>query len=269
MTEASAATIAAHDIDPASVATRQEHVQAIERGLAIIRAFADASQELTMADIAKAVGIPRPTARRFLTTLETLGYVQSNGRRYRLLPQVLDLGYRHFAAKPWWPDAQRVARDFADRTACPCAVAVLDGMSAVYVAYAASHDTAGPPRAIGTRLPAHASALGHILLSGLDRDDLAHRLRTADLAAFTDKTMTQPKTLTAAIGRVRAQGFAFVSGELEIGLASLGVPVPNRGGDVAAALSVSFAAADGDARIDTLFGPLRQAAQSLTNLLVC
>jgi IclR family transcriptional regulator, pca regulon regulatory protein len=219
---------------------RSEHVQSLERGLAVILAFANGHQHLTIAEVARAIGLSRGTSRRFLVTLHSLGYLECTDKRYSLLPSILDLGYRFFAARSWWPEAQKIAQRVATISASPCAIAVLKELSAVYVCYAAAEQSALFKRTVGTRLPAHASAVGRALLAGLDRDDLARCLRSAELPALTPKTITSVKMLTTVIAQVRAQGYAYVSEELELGLASLSVPVLNRCGDVVAAMSISF-----------------------------
>ena len=69
------------------------HVQSLERGLAVIRAFDAAHPELTLSDVARSCDLTRAAARRFLLTLVDLGYVRTDGRLFSLTPRVLELGY--------------------------------------------------------------------------------------------------------------------------------------------------------------------------------
>ena len=83
-------------IQPAS----DQFVQSLARGLAVIRAFDAQNSSLTLSDVAMRTGLARAVARRFLLTLETLGYVRSNGRQYELTGLVLELGYSYLASQP-------------------------------------------------------------------------------------------------------------------------------------------------------------------------
>src|SRR3954463_15567337 len=73
-------------------------VQSLERGLAVIRAFDAEHPELTLSDVARATGLTRAAARRFLLTLCDLGYVRSDGRFFMLTARVLELGYAYLSA---------------------------------------------------------------------------------------------------------------------------------------------------------------------------
>src|SRR5437867_7712187 len=70
-------------------------LQGLERGLAVIRAFSADAPSLTLSEVARVVGISPATARRILLTLEELGYVRSDGRRFSLTPRVLALGWAY------------------------------------------------------------------------------------------------------------------------------------------------------------------------------
>lgn len=227
-------------ISGSPAAPRSEQAQSLERGLAVIKAFGKERPQMTIADTARAVGLPRGTAQRFLLTLQHLGYVKSDGRYFSLRPGVLELGYHTLAGQSWWLDGQHIAQRVATSLQTPCAIGVLDGLATVYVCYASVGRSALFKRAVGTRLPAFATAIGRSLLSGLDVDLIQSQLVTADLQPLTQFTRHTPADLLAEIARVREQRYAYVDQELEIGLASLGVPILDRGGAIVAAMSVSF-----------------------------
>ena len=92
---------------------------------------------------------------------------------------------------------------------------------------------------VGSRLPAHCSSMGRVLLAGLPEDERERRVMAMHLTAKTPKTVTDPDRLLSVLGDVRRKGFALVSEELELGLMSLAVPVTDRQGRVVAALNVS------------------------------
>ena len=69
-----------------------DFVQSLDRGLAVIRAFGPDRERLSLSEVARATGLTRAAARRFLLTLVKLGYVRSDGREFSLRPRVLELG---------------------------------------------------------------------------------------------------------------------------------------------------------------------------------
>jgi IclR family pca regulon transcriptional regulator len=246
--------------------SRSEFIQSLEKGLAVIRSFDESHPTRTLTETAKAVGLTRAAARRFLLTLQDLGYVESVDRHFRLLPKTLELGYAYLASQPWWRHAQRVAERLGSEQGQACAVGVLDRDAVAYVAYAPAVNLPSLVRTVGTRLPVHATAIGRVLLAGLPDDAFAAYLKHAKLVPLTPFTCTDPKKLAAAVDRARREGHSVVNQELEIGLRSIGVPVFDRGGRTAAAMSFSvrdpyFSA---DKLVKELLVPLRKAAAEIT-----
>src|SRR5690349_11276142 len=74
-----------------------DFVQSLDRGLAVIRAFGPDRERLSLSEVARATGLTRAAARRFLLTLVKLGYVRSDGREFSLRPRVLELGYAYLS----------------------------------------------------------------------------------------------------------------------------------------------------------------------------
>ena len=225
--------------------TDGDYVQSLDRGLAVIRAVGAEHPRLTLSEAAARAGISRAAARRLLLTLQGLGYVASeDGKHFALRPAVLDLGYAYLASLPWWREAQRHIGPLAARLGHPCAVGVLDGAEVVYVAYAAPNPVAGLDRSVGTRLPAHATAIGRVLLAGLEPSHAATILGRARLEAYSPFTETVVERLLASLDDVSRQGSCLVDQELRLGLRSLGVPIPGRDGRVRAGLSMSYGLMD-------------------------
>ncbi|SFK54125.1 IclR family transcriptional regulator domain-containing protein [Falsiroseomonas stagni] len=222
-----------------------DYVQSLDRGLAVIRAFGADRPRLTLSEAAAQAGISRAAARRLLLTLQALGYVASeDGKHFALRPAVLDLGYAYLASQPWWRDAQRHIGPLAARLGHPCAVGVLDGAEVVYVAYAAPNPVAGLDRSVGTRLPAHATAIGRVLLAWLEPAQVAALLGPGPLDAYTPFTRVAVPDVLAGLAAVRQAGSCLVDQELRLGLRSLGVPIIGRDGRIRAGLSTSFGLMD-------------------------
>jgi IclR family pca regulon transcriptional regulator len=102
--------------------------------------------------------------------------------------------------------------------------------------------------ATGTRLPAHATSMGHVLLAGLSEPELQRYLAQADLRPLTGHTITRREDLVSRLDLVREQGYAIVDQELEQGLRSAAAPVKDSNGRVIAALALSAVTATTDKR---------------------
>lgn len=232
-----------------------DFVQSFARGLAVIRAFDAEHPELTLTEVARRAEIPPAAARRFLRTLEALGYVRSDGRSsatrssagrsFALTPRVLELGFSYLSAlslpEVMQPHLEALSRELGESVSA----AVLAGGDIVYVARVPTRRIMTVGITIGTRFPAYATSMGRVLLSQLPPDEAADVLRAAEPSALTDRTITDLGALEAEVARVREQGWALVDGELEAGLRSLAVPVRGRDGRAAAALNVSTSASSG------------------------
>lgn len=219
-----------------------EFVQSFARGLAVIRAFDGDHAHLTLSDVARRADLTRAAARRFLHTLETLGYVHSDGREFALSPRVLELGFSYLSALSLpeivQPHLERLSREIDESVSA----AVLDGPEIVYVARVPTRRIMSVRITIGTRFPAYATSMGRVLLAALGETDAAAALAASDLRAHTPRTMTDAGALAAELDRVREQGWALVDGELEPGLRSVAAGVHGRDGAIAAAINISTSA---------------------------
>src|SRR5262245_17843833 len=216
-------------------------VQSLERGLAVIKSFNENRPQQTLTDVAKATGLDRAAARRFLLTLEELGYVEHDGKFFRLRPQTLQLGYTYLASLPWWRSAQQVSEKLTRRINVSSAVGVLDGHDIVYVAYAsAGRFPLLLNRSVGTHLPAITSAIGRAVVAAMPADESRTWLSKLKVEKLTPLTRTNRSEIDRALDDVRRTGYSIVDQELEIGLRSIGVPIRNKGGAVVAGLSVSI-----------------------------
>lgn len=215
------------------------HVQSLERGLAVIKAFHAGSPELTLSDVAKATGLTRAAARRFLLTLADLGYVRTDGKYFALTARVLELGYAFLSSMSLPQVVQPHLEKLSAEVHESSSVSVLDGTDIVYIARVAVSRIMAVSINVGTRFPAHATSMGHVLLAGLSAQDLAEYLRHARFDALTPRTITSADALRDELERVRTQGWALVDQELEEGLRSVAAPVHNREGAVVAAVNLS------------------------------
>jgi len=218
---------------------RQEFVQSLARGLAVIRAFSAKHPALTLSDVAHSAGLSRAAARRFLLTLESLGYVGSSGRLFHLRPPVLELGYAYLSSLSLADIAQDHLQTLCIELQESCSASVLDGGDIVHIARAASGRIMAVRIDLGRRIPAYATAMGRVLLAGLSDGDLDAYFTTYERPRLNQKTSTGEKELRETLADVRSSGYAIVDQELEHGIRSVAVPVRDSHGTVIAAINAS------------------------------
>jgi IclR family pca regulon transcriptional regulator len=217
----------------------REFVQSLERGLAVIRCFDAEHPAQTLSEVARRTGLTRATARRVLHTLVELGYVRTDGRDFSLTPRVLDIGYAYLSSLNIQQIAQPFLEELSEQVHESVSVSVLDGSDIVYVARVPTSRIMTISLGLGTRLPAHCTSMGRVLLAELDAAALAERLAGIDLAALTEHTIRTVPALTRELAHVREQGWALVDQELEIGLRSIGAPLRDASGRALAAMNIS------------------------------
>lgn len=239
------------------------------RGLAVIRAFADARAPQTIAQLSMRTGIPRAAVRRCLHTLRQLGYVESESNNFSLRPKILTLGYAYLAATPLAVAAQPCLNGISKAIGESSSLAVLEDDQVLYVARAATARVMSVSLSAGSRLPAYCTSLGRVLLAALPDADLDAYLARTELAPRTEHTITDAAALRQVLADVRRDGYAVIDEELELGLRSIAVPVRGASGRVLAALNVGAQALRvSHARMVEDFLPaLRHGAQELAVLL--
>ena len=218
----------------------EEFVRSLARGLAVIESFDREHAALSLADVSRRANVSRATARRLLHTLVELGYASTDGKRFSLRPKVLNLGYSYMSSLGLIEIAQPVMSDLAAEVHESCSASVMDGRDVVYVARVPSKQRImSISLTVGTRLPAHCTSMGRVLLAGLSPAELDGYLASSVLSKPTPETVVDPAALGAIVRKTAEQGWAIVDGELELGLISLAAPIFDSAGKVAAALNIS------------------------------
>jgi IclR family pca regulon transcriptional regulator len=223
-------------------AARSQSLRSLERGIAVIQVFSREHPALTLSEVARLADVTRATARRILLTLEKLGHVHSDGRLFSLTPRVLSLGWAYLASLNLPELAQPLMEDLVERTRESCSMATLDLPDVVYVARVPTRRIMTVALGVGTRLPAHATSMGRVLLAGLPDDELERFLERTPLERHTERTITDSAALRTAVHETRRRGWALVDQELEIGLRSIAAPVVRGSAGTVAAVNVSAAA---------------------------
>lgn len=217
----------------------RDFVRSLERGLAIIRVFSAERPSMTVSEIAQVAGLTRAAVRRFLLTLSELGYVYGKNNRFELTPQVLELGYSYLSALSFPDVALPRLEKLVAETSEASEGSILDRGDVVYVVRVPGPALMTISVNVGARRPAHATAMGRVLLANLPPADLEDYLRTYELTPVLPRTITDPDLLRAELKKVRDERFALVDQELEEGLVAVAVPIRDRTGKVRAAINLS------------------------------
>lgn len=220
------------------VESNRDFVTALARGIEVLVACGTRGRGMTLAETAELVGLSRATVRRSLLTFVELGYVETDGRLFRLTPKVLRLSAAYLGSTPLPRVAQPVLVRLSAALAESCSIAALDGAEIVYVARAQASRILSEELAVGSRLPVWSTAMGRVLLAFRPEAEVAALLRSHPPRAHTARTETEPAALLRLLAAIRETGVCVVDQELEEGLRSLAVPVRSANGEVVAALNV-------------------------------
>jgi len=222
----------------------RDFVEALARGLDVITAFSTSRLEMTVSDVALATGLARPTARRLLLTLETLGYVRSVDGMFSLTPKVLELGTAYIDAQGMWDIARPHLRALVEQTRESSSMSQLDGSDIVYTARVPVPKIIGLSVQIGTRFPATATSMGQVLLADLPEPELDQALRTASQSNVVPRVKLTRRELDTVLAEVRKRGWALSDEQLALGIRSIAAPVRDASGRTVAAVNVTVHAAE-------------------------
>ena len=248
-----------------------DFVTALARGLAVLLALSDKKRRMSIAQVSHRTGIARATARRSLRTLEKLGFVAADeANHYYLRPRVLSISHAYLSSSPLAVVAQPILDRLGESLHEACSLATLDGDEIVYLARSSSSRIMSPTLNVGRRLPAYCTSVGQVLLAHLPEAELEEYLAHARLRRYTDHTLTAVKQLRETIAKIRTQGFAFASQQMELRLCTLAVPVRDGSGHYVAGINVILQgrllpAAE---MAERFYRPLHDASLELGSLLV-
>jgi len=255
---------AANDLRPGDA-----YVQSFARGLQVIRSFSAAAPRQTLTEVAGRTGLTRAGARRILLTLQTLGYVESDGKQFALTPRILDLGFAYLSSMPMWNVAEPLMEALVEQVKESCSAGVLEGTDIIYVLRVSTRKIMRNALGVGSRLPAYCTSMGRMLMAGLPDEEVVSLLRASQIEARTRHTITGVDALLTRVQQARRQGWCLVNQELEEGLVSVAAPVTDRSGRTIAVINISGQANRTPPRQmqDTMVPALRATALAVSERL--
>lgn len=216
----------------------KEFVEALSRGLEIIRAFHPHKPLRTVSDLSAELNLARPTVHRILQTLEQLGYVIQTDGGYYLSAKVLELGVTYIATRGFYGAARPHLERLANTLDHAVSLAELIDSDIVVIGRAEVPTVIAYTAALGQKMPAHATALGRVLLAGLTDDELTDRLAIPSLATLQPVARLDATNARDEIVRVREQGWAMVDQTMSIGFRAIAAPIVNHEGKTVAAIGI-------------------------------
>lgn len=215
-------------------------VPPVERAFALLRHIAGGGTCANVSHTAKALGINRTTLIRLLHTLQAEAMIEpAEGNGWRLGPGLIALAGDALVGRDITRLARPVMQALSEKLKLSSHLGILDRREIIYVVREAPNAHLVSNVREGTRLPAHATTVGRILLAFLPGEALDRLYEGERLPAYSDKTSTSLRALKDQIARDRAQGFAWSAGNFETGIGSCAVPVLDHDGTVRAALNVT------------------------------
>lgn len=240
-------------------------VEAVRRALKILRCFSVDRPELGISDIARELGMHKSTVHRLLITFEMEGFLHRvNGARYALSWTLFELGSAVPALQGIRSAVMRSLESLVDATGETAHLSVLEGGEVLYVEKVESANQLRMPSAVGRRVPVHCTALGKVLLAGLDDGDVARLLGKATLSRFTANTITDSAALMDEVRRVREKGFAVDREEIEEGLMCVAGPIVDEMDGTCAAISIAGPASRVQVRLEDNITTIKSIAASLS-----
>lgn len=221
-----------------------EFVEALARGLDVLKTFGPTAIEMTVSEVAARTGLARPTARRLLLTLEHLGYVRSNDGVFSLTTKVLEIGTSVIAAQGLWDIARPHLVALVGRTGESSSMSQLDGSDIVYTARVPVPKIIAFSVHIGTRFPAVATSMGRTLLSELSDDELDRVLALPSASGIIPRVVPSRAELDESLAEIRERGWAMSDEQLSVGIRSIATAVRDHHGGIAAAMNVTVHAAE-------------------------
>ena len=217
-------------------------VPALERGLRLLQEFGRDNHQLGAPELARRLQLPRATVFRMLNTLESMGFLQRvNGNDYRLGLAVLRLGFEFLSSLDLTELGQPIIEQLCFEIELPCNIVVRDGRSIVYVAKVKPPTPLTSSVRVGTRLPAHATLLGRVLLTDLSLPELRALYPEEQLEVFSSRTPSTVMDLFNLVQADRERGYVYGAGYYENSISTIAAPVRDHTGMVVAALGATLA----------------------------
>ena len=211
-----------------------QRIEALQQAAQVFALYRPGVPELSLKELAASLGMKPPSAHRVVANLEHAGLLeQGRGGGYRLGRPLWRLGLQTLHNREVWDEAKEVVKGLVRDTGAVALIAVYHDGEAIYIEQVRSGG-----EALGRAFPAHATALGKVLLAHLQTAELRRAISERGLEAFTANTITDAGRLDQELAEVRARGYALEDAEYLSGQRALGAPARDHAGQVIAAVGI-------------------------------
>jgi IclR family acetate operon transcriptional repressor len=219
-------------------------LSSVSKALSLLDAFSAEKPEFSLSELAKRAGAHKSSTFRLLATLEAHGFVQKNGQThgYRLGWKLTELAGRLLGGCELRELAAPFMEELAAKSGEIVHLSVLDGAEIVYLDKRGRSQPLTVSTSVGGRSPAHASAMGKVLLAGLPAGEAGRLLGARPLRRFTPATITDRRELARELAAIRRQGYALDNEETFPGIRCVAAPLRDGEGRTVAAVSVTVPA---------------------------
>ena len=246
------------------VTGQRARAKSADRALQVLEYLATVPEGTTFSDIAKSLSLPKSSTHELLSVMTERSFVElnPNTKKYRLGIRTWELGQAFVAHRDLITEARPVIAAISANLDETVQISVLDGFEEVYLDRVDSSQPLRVQAIVGSRAPAHTTALGKVLLSDRREGDLVAGLRGHKLQDATENTITAIDQLILELRWVRANGFGVDNEEYAIGLRCVAVPIRDHTGAIIAAASVAMpiTRANADQLTDALLALVRGAS---------
>jgi IclR family pca regulon transcriptional regulator len=230
--------------EPLTLAGEARYSQSLERGLAILACFTRERPLLGIAELAEMLGMSRSTTHRYVITLVALGYLRQGAqRKYRLALRVTDLGLSAMNATSLREHARADIEELSRRSAFTVGVVVLDGTDVLLVDRVRGRRRGQSQiehgAGAGSRLPAHCTATGKLLIAHLPARERRELLAEVKLDRRGPGAVASKRALREELESIPADGLASSGDELAPGLIAIAAPVRDGSREVVAAAGMA------------------------------
>jgi IclR family pca regulon transcriptional regulator len=216
-------------------------VPGLRRGLLALESLASEGRPMSVSEIGKRIGLSRSSMFRLAYTLQHMGFVEEipETKMLRLGARVLNIGYAYLASQTLIEIARPELEALRDGTSVSSHLAILDRREILYLSCIQTKSGFLSTMNVGTRLPAHGTPMGWLLLAERTARELAALYPERPFMALTDQTPRNVAELTQRVATAVAAGYAISHGAVEPGGSSIAAPVRDRDGRVIAAIDIS------------------------------
>jgi IclR family transcriptional regulator, KDG regulon repressor len=216
-------------------------IQSLERAFAILEEVARNREGVNLLDLSRAVGLHNSTTFHLVKTMAQLGYIRQmrDSKRYRIGSRLFTLAAGALEENSFLEIATPMLETLTRETGEAGHFAIRSGNEIVVIARTAGSGLLQMMDRAGAQRPAHATALGKVLLAPLSDAQIRQFLGSEPLRKFTAKTIVDRDALLREIEMVRRKGLAYDDGEFDAEVRCVAVPVHDFAGRVAGAVGIS------------------------------